>query len=79
MIDFKTMSKKEKYAVLTPKTEEANKKLSYHGNRWLLKGEVESLKFSRTVGPFYLLISRDGKKCLHIQKTNDPDFIIYLE
>lgn len=72
------MSKKEKYAVVMPKHDSARKKLDYHGERWLFRGEVESLKFVRGEGPFLVLISRDGKKCLHIQKRNDPDFSVHM-
>jgi len=70
--------KKERYAVITAKHEEAKKKLDYHGERWLFRGEVESLKYVRGEGPWLVLVSRDGKKCIHINKKNDNDFTVRL-
>lgn len=70
--------KKEKYAVITPKHEGAKKQMEYHGERWVFRGEVESLKFVRGEGPFIVLVSRDGKKCLHIKKRDDKDFAVRL-
>lgn len=69
---------KIRYAVLTPKHEAAIKKLDYHGTRWLYRGQVEALKFTRDSGPFIILVSRDGKKCLHIKKTDDKDYTYHL-
>jgi hypothetical protein len=67
-------NKKEKYIVLTPKNDNGKKKMDYHGDRWLLRDEVDKLKFSREPGPFYIIMSRDGKKVLHVKKDGDPDF-----
>lgn len=64
----------ETYIVLTPKNTEAKKKLEYHGERWVLRKEVDIVKFSREPGPWLVLMSRDGKKLMHVKKANDPDF-----
>lgn len=70
--------KKETYAVLTPKNDSAKKRMEYHGNKWIFRGEVDTLKFVKGEGPWLVLISRDGKKCIHVHKKNDPDFSAYL-
>lgn len=66
--------KKEHYVVLTPKNDDARKRLSYHGERWILRDTIDKLKFSMEPGPFFLLVSKDGKKCLHVKKEYDTDF-----
>lgn len=65
---------KEKYVVLAPKNDEGKKRLDYHGDRWILRGETATLQYVREVGPWLILISRDGKKCLHVKKKDDKDF-----
>jgi len=72
------MAKKEKYAIITPKNEGAKKRMEYHGDRWLFRGEVDTLKFVRGEGPWLVLVSRDGKKCIHINKKNDNDFQVRM-
>lgn len=67
-------SKKEKIIVLTPKTDAGRKKLDYHGERWLFRHMTDNIKFSREPGPWYVLMSRDGKKVLHVKQDADPDF-----
>lgn len=68
------MREKIPYIVLTAKTAVGKEKLSYHGERWILKGKTEKLKFTRDPGPWLIVISRDGKKCIHIKEKDDLDF-----
>lgn len=68
--------KKESYVIITPKNDGATKKMDYHGDRWILRAEVPTTRFSREPGPWLVLISRDGKKCIHVKKTDDPDFSV---
>lgn len=65
---------KDKYIILTPKNDVGKKKMDYHTDRWLYRGTVEKLKFTRDIGPFIVAMSLDGKKCLHIKEKDDPDF-----
>ena len=67
---------KEKYVILTPKNDNGKKKLDYHGDKWLFLRIVDNLKFIREPGPFIVLQSRDGKKCIHVKEKEDPDFCI---
>lgn len=69
--------KKETYATIIPKTENGKLRMDYHGERWIYKGQVDTLKYSKG-GPWHILISRDGTKCLHIKKENDIDFDVRL-
>lgn len=64
----------EIYVVLTPKNDAAKKKMDYHGNRWILRRELETVKFSMERGPWLVIVSRDGKKLMHVKKENDPEF-----
>lgn len=75
---MKPRAKKETYAIITPKNDAATKKLEWHGNRWIFRSLVDMVKFSRDPGPWYVLISRDGKKCIYVRKTDDVDFDIRI-
>jgi len=66
-------TKKEKYAVIIPKHDDAKKRLEYHGEKWLLRGT----KLIRDE-EYFVFRSRDGKKCIHVNKKNDNDFTVRL-
>ena len=66
--------KKEKFVILSPKNASAKERMEYHGDKWVIREVVDNVKFSREPGPYLVLISRDGKKCLHIKKKDDKDF-----
>lgn len=68
--------KKEPLVELTPKNESGKKRMSYHGNRWVLRQEVETLGGCRIPGPWLGVRSRDGKTFLWIHKNNDTDFTV---
>jgi hypothetical protein len=66
--------KKQTYVIITPKNDKAVERMSYHGDRWILRETKEKLTFSTVSEPHYCLLSRDGNKILLIKKTNDSDF-----
>lgn len=67
---------KLKYVTLTPKTEEAKKRLEYHGTQWVVRGSQQEVKYTREPGPYLRLQSRDGSKCIFVKENNDRDFIV---
>jgi len=78
MIRFPRMSreKKETIVELTPKNESGKKRMSYHGDRWVLRQEIDTLGTGRISGPWLGCRSRDGKAFLWIHKVNDADFTV---
>ena len=68
--------KKEKFVILVPKTDTGKEKLSYHGDKWIIRSLSKDVKFVRTREENYGLISRDGKKFMFVGKENDPDFAV---
>jgi len=66
-------TKKQQMVIVEAKTDKGKEKISYHGDKWYFRGEVENLKFNRTQGPSIVVLSRDGSKILFIKKQNDPD------
>lgn len=69
---------KIKYVSLIPKTEEARKRLEYHGEKWILTGKQDEVKYSREPGPYLRLTSRDGNKCICVKETDDKDYIVSM-
>lgn len=67
-------TKREKFVILEAKTDKGKEKLGYHGDKWILRDEIENLKFDRRQGASIVVRSRDGSKILFIKKTDDPDF-----
>jgi hypothetical protein len=72
-------AKQIKYVILTPKNDVAKSRLEWHGERWEFRRIVFEVKFSREPGPYVVVMSRDGKKCLTIKSKNDPDFDIRMQ
>jgi hypothetical protein len=66
--------KQPTYAILTPKNDFAKKKMTYHSEKWILLEEINEVRYTRDSGPFLVLRSRDGKKCIIAKKTDDADF-----
>lgn len=66
--------KKIQSVELTPKTSQATERLSYHGTRWIFTKELMTPYPGAPKTLHINVLSRDGKKCLWIQKNNDPDF-----
>lgn len=62
------------YAELTPKSERAIARMSYHTNKWLLKRETDHPYVGAKKGTWLLVESRNGKAALWIMKTGDEDF-----
>ncbi len=71
---YKPRATKENYVIITPRNDNATKKLEWHGTKWVMRQLVEEVKFSRDPGPWYVLISRDGKKSMFVRQTGDVDF-----
>lgn len=69
-------AKQPTYAILTAKNDFAKKKIDYHTEKWVLIEEIKEARYTRDNGPFLVLRSRDGKKCIIAKKTNDADFDI---
>lgn len=67
-------TRQEKYVIVRAKTSLGEKKLSYHGEKWVFKKKVLALQFVRTPGPFIEIMSRDGKALIFISEKDDPDF-----
>lgn len=65
-----------KYVEITPKNETSKAKLSYHGKRWVLRGEKQEARLMHSLGPHFIIRSIDGTKCMFVAKTNDPDYSI---
>ena len=72
-------AKQIKYVILTPKNELAKSKLEWHGERWEFRKTVSEVRFSRDTGPYIVVMSRDGKKCLTVKAKDDPDFDIRMQ
>lgn len=69
------MAKKIRYALLEGKSEKGIKKLGHrNGEKWIVTGEVEGLKFVRSQGPSYVMTSRDGLAVIFVKKTNEIDY-----
>ena len=67
--------KKIHYAILTPRNDEAKKKLEYHGDKWIIKGWKDTVRFdSLNMGRWSVLVSRDGNKCLLVKEVEDKFF-----
>lgn len=69
---------KVKYVILTPKNDEAKKRLEYHGTRWVYRGMQAEVKYTREPGPYFRLQSRDGNKCIFVKERDDRDFIVRM-
>lgn len=67
--------KKEHYIILTPRNDAAKLKMAHHGDKWIIREELEFIKFLREPGPWLKLVSRNGEKVLFVKKNNDPYFI----
>jgi hypothetical protein len=67
-------AKKQVFAELTPKTERAHTRMSYHTNRWILKEETDNPYCGAKKGTWLLLQSRNGQAMLWVMKTDDQDF-----
>ncbi len=73
--------KKEKYIELSPKNDSGKKRLSYHGNRWVLKRETDTppqVYLRSATGSWIFAMSRDGKIGLWVNKDNDSDFNVRM-
>lgn len=70
--------KKQVFAILEPKNDEARSKLAHHGEKWHFLEEIPNLKYVRSQGPSVVVRSRDGTKVLFIKKLDDPYFKYYL-
>jgi hypothetical protein len=72
---------KEAYLVLIPKNDNAKKRLSYHGERWIFRRETTNppttyARSSPSDTVWILVMSRDGKSIIWLKKKDDPDFNI---
>jgi membrane protein implicated in regulation of membrane protease activity len=66
--------KKEQFVVVEARTAKGKAKMSYHGEKWEYRGDVDNMQFYRRQGPSIVVRSQDGSQVLFIRKQDDPDF-----
>jgi hypothetical protein len=73
--------KKDQYVVITPKNKSGEKRLSYHGTKWIFRRQTDTPPASYAKageGVWILAMSTDGKTILWIKKQDDPDFDVRM-
>lgn len=71
------MAKHKVFVELTAKNDNGIKRLSYHGQKWILvKRKMDPYPGAPRNKLHYCLASNDGKQILWVQRENDPDFTV---
>ena len=73
---MKMRASSKHFVMLTSKNENGKMKLGHHGEKWIVLGKQEGLKFSTDKSVHLKLLSRDGSKLMLVKEQNDPDFDI---